>query len=211
MRFIPHWLHLVEYWYEYEDSPAIFAFILYSPADRVLSKYFATPEYWDDLHYLSGDNALIFIIEKPPLERFADIYGDRGYYKYGAEDRVTFNQFEIYEIARLFNIKPDQIPCIVFFTDIEEKEEILIYKFKIEKETSFEDIRDFFRQIIKPIFNIKPKSFSSNGQVVKYRKKLLKALKKGLIKLKIKNFVTTVISKVLKESIDVIASKYIKD
>jgi len=106
---VDHWLIFKNKW------EGVYAFFLYSNEDRQIIKYIR--EYFTDLHILSGEECLIFLIDKPPNKREKMKDYCKGFTKV-----VPYDRSKSYKIADFFGISPKAIPCIVFFKNIDETE-----------------------------------------------------------------------------------------
>jgi len=126
---LKHWSIFEEKW------KAVYAFFLYTNEDKQIAKHIR--EYFTDLHILSGDECLIFLIDKPP-KKWEERKEIKDYWKEfkfktsiweGFTEVVPYDRSKSYEIADFFGISPKVIPCIVFFKNIDETD-FLIFPLK---------------------------------------------------------------------------------
>lgn len=157
-----------ENWRVFEERwKALYAFFLYTDEDKNIARY--VREHFNELDKLSGPDCLVFLIEKPPTG-FRGIDEVINYRKNEKEtlffltslhsekkssDGSFYDKAEVYEIARNFEIDYTDIPCIVFFRDINDKK-LLIYRldnsWSDERLTrEFRELFAFIRESIKDL------------------------------------------------------------
>lgn len=138
---------VVNNWNKFEEfekkKGGLFAFFLYTDEDRTLAGY--VREHYRSLHELSGDYCLIFLIDQPSKDpstywqdfTFKDVWE-------GFTRSRPYNKAKAYEIADYFGILPREMPCIVFFKSIYDKDLLV---FPLENSWREEDLRTHFREI----------------------------------------------------------------
>lgn len=105
----------------------LFSVFLYTTEDEKLALYLR--DHVADLHKMSGNRCMFFAIEKPSNEwiqsarnylgAFLGKQLDEVWEQLGPDSFRPFDKTEAYSIARNFNLLPRQLPCIIFFTNLE--------------------------------------------------------------------------------------------
>ncbi|WP_430883322.1 hypothetical protein [Fusibacter sp. JL216-2] len=122
---------VIENWHVFENKwHTLYAFALYTREDKNIAQYIR--EYFMEMDRLSGNDCLIFVIEKPPSswseeaktrEYWSDVHQPEelwsGYY-----DVMPYDSSQVYDLARKIGLKYRNIPCLVFFKDINDREYI---------------------------------------------------------------------------------------
>ncbi len=140
MNTIQHWKTIIDHWAEFEPYPSIYSFILYSPLDKNMIKFFSNSECWGYLDGMSTNRCLNFIIaETRP-----------GFPNWNDSIEENYEPPEFYETADAFGIKEDKIPCLIFFRDIESRlEERIVYS--IDRNANPKELRGIFDKIYTKI------------------------------------------------------------
>ena len=152
---------LEELWELYEESwDGIFAFLLYTKSDKDLCKY--VEENLQDIHNMSGDNVLVFLLDKRDLitrkegevSKFVDRLGNEAEKK-GIDVPIPFSlknsNFDhhittVYTIAEKLDIEMKSIPCLVLFYKF-ESEEVGVYEILKPHERGYTPEEEQFRNI----------------------------------------------------------------
>jgi hypothetical protein len=118
------------------DPYPFYAVLLYTPMnglDARIHRYVV--ERWDYLNTLTGPSCLLVALEDP-LRR---------------QDIQEFKPEDVYGIARYLGASVDNIPCIIFFTDPQNRNDTLILKLNEflpdASNLTDEEITDFFRAL----------------------------------------------------------------
>jgi len=123
----------------YKKYSGLYAFLLYSQVDRDFSRYIRTVDYWNDLHVMSTDKCLIFVFEEPEEDlQFWSFVLDEDENSLVDEQYKTrpYSFQNIYKIVDEFKIPYKELPCIVFFKDLEDAD-ICWVSLKIDKEDEY--------------------------------------------------------------------------
>ncbi len=142
MNTIRHWKEILEYWdREFESYSSIYSIILYSPMDKNLIKFFSDNDCWAYLDQLSTNKCLNFIIaETKP--------GFPTWYEVPHNENLSPPEFSM--TADAFGIDNDQIPCLIFFRDIESRlEERVVCE--IERDANIDELRKIFDELYNKI------------------------------------------------------------
>ncbi len=140
MNTIQHWKTIIDNWELYEEYPSIYSFILFSPLDKNMIEYFSNFEYWSYLDGISTNRCLNFIIAdaNPEFPNWSNLIDE------------NYEPPKFYEIADAFGIDEDQIPCLIFFRDIESRlKERIVYS--IDRYVDPQGLRMIFDKIYKKI------------------------------------------------------------
>ena len=146
---------VIEHWDIFESKwRSLYAFFLYTNEDRNIARY--VREYFHELDRLSGNECLIFLIDKPPRTweeeaRTRDYWEEftfRAIVWEGFKEVMPYDRSRAYEIAEFLGIRPNLIPCIVFFRNINERE-ILVYP--LDNSWSDERLTREFRELFSAI------------------------------------------------------------
>lgn len=116
------------------DGCVLFAVILYTNEDKTIALYIR--EHVRELHSMSGNRCIFFVIEEPSSEWRIDVrkylgaltdkYFDTIWKRLGADSFQPFDKSRAYEIAERFGVKPNQLPCIVFFSRLQSQESLIV-------------------------------------------------------------------------------------
>ena len=111
------------------NSYKMFAIFLYSEADKTISSF--VREHFLELHFMAGANTVFFVVEQPKEEWMSSIKKDlqeklgelseRIIRKIEAKQLKPITSELMYLIANRFGIKKKDLPCIVFFTEVESR------------------------------------------------------------------------------------------
>lgn len=173
------------------DGKLWFGIILYTDEDKNLANFVRL--HFRELHEMSGENCLFFVIEKPDDKWIPDVkeklgslagkYLDALWDRLGTETFQPFDKTKSYEIARQFNVKPSQLPCVIFFTDLKTRESlpIPINNFVKFPKAENDEYTLFFRTIFSCVQNVPAKEEDALKKLAKNitlerRKKMLKAM-----------------------------------
>jgi hypothetical protein len=143
---------IVSHWDVSEDDQAsAHAFFLYTDEDKNIARY--VRELFFELHRLSEEKWLIFLIENPPKSPL-DAARVREYWREvefktpvwtGFTEVMPYDQAIAHEIGTYLGIHPRDIPCLTFFRSIHDSQ-LVIYRLDnawTEGELT-EELRDLF-------------------------------------------------------------------
>jgi len=176
MNTIQHWKSIIKDWDTFVSYPGIYSFILYSPLDKNMIKFFSDQDCWNYLDRISTDRCLNFIIaETKP-----------GFPTWFESPEETDEPDEFYEIADAFDINEDQIPCLIFFRNIDSRlEERVVWE--IGRTANLQELRMNFDKIYKLIdrpdhskeHEKERKKIFSNFKRASWGQKVVKKIKKS--------------------------------
>ena len=110
-------------------------FLLYSQPHNNIIQFMRENFY--ELDRMSGHKCFVFLIEQPPIN-WKDQAAQREYWQkfiFNKEvdtyltEVIPCQRAEVYEVARHFNIRNVEIPCVVLFKNINDNE-VFVYKLK---------------------------------------------------------------------------------
>lgn len=149
------------------DGQGLFAVLLYTDADQQLSDFVRT--HIREIHELSGLDCHFFVIEEPQDEwmiglssiigELSKTYANVMEERLGSNMYKPFDKLKAYEIARNFELESNQLPCIIFFKGLDNKETLVV------ELKSFMDIKDtdgyidFFRCLFSYVQTATRKSY----------------------------------------------------
>ncbi|MBW1600220.1 hypothetical protein [Streptomyces sp. JJ38] len=115
------WLQLAENAAAPAGGPRLWGVLLYTDADVELATYVRT--HFDDLNVLSGPATRVFVIERRANRSTAKTYWRRHlepelYRVMSCMHWLRWTPYEpqgAYEIAELLGLRPEHLPCLVFF------------------------------------------------------------------------------------------------
>jgi len=146
---------VIEHWDIFEGRwRSLYAFFLYTNEDRNIARY--VREYFRELDRLSGNECLIFLIDKPP-RTWEEEARTRDYWEEftfrtrvweGFKEVMPYDKSRAYEIAEFLGIQPSLIPCIVFFRNINERE---IFVYPLDNSWSDGRLTREFRELFSAI------------------------------------------------------------
>jgi hypothetical protein len=125
---------IVGQWHISEDDLAsAYAFFLYTNEDKNIARY--VRENFFELHRLSEEKCLIFLIENPPKSPLDEARA-REYWRQvefktpvwtGFTEVMPYDQPTAHEIGKYLGIHPTDVPCITFFRSIHDTQ-LVIYR-----------------------------------------------------------------------------------
>lgn len=133
----------------------LYAFFLYGEHDTI-GKY--ARKYYNDLNNQSGDNLLIFLLDDPPesISESRKKEALNRIIEYRNEFRVRDNQYQSYDkksvddIANYFNLLPENIPCAIFFRNINNRNGLILpLNSSWSEETFVNGFKDLFSKLIQ--------------------------------------------------------------
>lgn len=151
---------IFKYWDYFEDASfPLYALFLYTNEDQTIAAYVS--RHFDEFDRMSGNTCMIFVIEKP--SRTWEQKAQTRQYWLNVEAKrnlendwmelMPYDKSEIYPIARLIEVPYSDLPCIVFFSDINKME---LATYKIDPSWSDQEITKEVRELfsaIRPTFN----------------------------------------------------------
>gem|GEM_PF-4296868 len=152
--------------------------LLYTAADTRIAKYVRT--HFTELDRMSGSCA-VYVLEKPAtmsnlgislLSEDETRHLDKNYL--ASIKRKPLDRTEAYNIARKMGISQNQIPCAVFFTDLQQKEVVLFQLYPLFGARTGEDVSDeeltyFFRTLFAEAEEVSNSSTSDPLQALEKR------------------------------------------
>lgn len=167
------------------NNVILFAVILYTDEDKNLVQYIR--EHINDLHSMSGQSCMFFVIEKPTDEWNLNIrkylgaltgdYFDALWERLGTTSFKPFNKSNAYEIARHFGVKPNQLPSMVFFKNLQSKEALIL---ELQRYVSAEQNESEYSKVFRTIFACVQDSVTLNksSALENFKKQIHKELSK---------------------------------
>jgi len=147
---------ILENWdvFENEEFP-LYAFLLYEENCSIATY---TRKNLIKLDEMSGKNFLFFLIEKPP-EDWQKRVSDRQYSKiiqfrenirHGYNEIQPYDKTNVLDVEEHFSLLPNQIPCMVFFKSIKEKDMLVLrLDTSWDEKTFLKTFTDLFSEFIQ--------------------------------------------------------------